>query len=96
MHPDFCIFLLIISLGMAASVLFKKLTLLAAITGGILSCCIYAGAGFSGITLMAVFFLLGVLVTSWKMNQKIAEGLAESQKGKRTAAQVFANAVPPL
>lgn len=70
----------------------KKLTLPAAITGGILSCCIYAGAGLAGITLMAVFFILGVLATSWKLNQKISEGLAEAQKGKRTATQVFANA----
>ncbi len=91
MHPDLCIFLLIISLGMAASVVFKKLTLLAAIGGGVLSCCIYAGAGFAGISLMASFFILSVLATSWKLNQKIAEGLAETQKGKRTVAQVFAN-----
>ncbi len=77
---------------MVASVVLKKLTLPAAITGGILSCCIYAGAGLAGITLMAAFFLLGVLATSWKLNQKISEGLAEAQKGKRTATQVFANA----
>ncbi len=78
--------------GMVASVLLKKLTPPAAITGGILSCCIYAGAGWAGITLMAAFFILGVLATSWKLNQKISEGLAEAQKGKRTSAQVFANA----
>lgn len=77
---------------MVASVVLKKLTLPAAISGGILSCCIYAGAGFAGITLMAAFFILGVLATSWKLSQKISEGLAEAQKGKRTAAQVFANA----
>jgi uncharacterized protein (TIGR00297 family) len=92
MHSEFRIFLLIILSGMAASVVFKKLTPLAAITGGILSCCIYAGAGFAGITLVAVFFILGVLTTSWKLVQKIADGLAETQKGRRTAAQVFANA----
>ncbi|WP_245957584.1 DUF92 domain-containing protein [Niabella yanshanensis] len=92
MHPDFRIFLLVILSGMVASVVFKKLTPPAAITGGILSCCIYAGAGFAGITLMAAFFVLGVLATSWKLDQKISEGLAEAQKGKRTAAQVFANA----
>jgi len=92
MHPEFWIFLLIIISGMAASVVFKKLTPLAAITGGILSCCIYAGAGFPGIAMMAAFFALGVLTTSWKLNQKISEGLAETQKGKRTASQVFANA----
>ena len=72
--------------------MFKKLTLPAALTGGVLSCCIYAGAQFAGITLMATFFLLGVLATSWKLDQKISAGLAEAQKGKRTAAQVFANA----
>ncbi len=72
--------------------MFKKLTPLAAVAGGILSCCIYAGAGFAGITLMATFFILGVLTTSWKLGQKISDGLAEAQKGRRTAAQVFANA----
>lgn len=77
---------------MAASVVFKKLTPPAAVTGGLLSCCIYAGAGFPGIIMMAGFFILGVVTTSWKLSGKISEGLAEAEKGKRTAAQVFANA----
>lgn len=92
MHLNLWILLLVVTSGMAASILFKKLTPAAAISGGILSCCIYAGSGFSGITIMAIFFILGVLATNWKLEQKLLAGLAEPQEGRRTAAQVLANA----
>ncbi|ULT42408.1 DUF92 domain-containing protein [Niabella defluvii] len=90
LHIWICLFIIIT--GMAASVMLKKLTLSAAATGGLFSGCIYAGAGLGGISCMGLFFMLGVISTSWKSSQKSKEGLAEPRKGKRTASQVFANA----
>ncbi len=86
---------LIIIGGMFLSVLFKKLTSAAAVTGGLVSIGIFAGAGYTGIWMMATFFLTGVLVTAWKLDTKQRNGLAETDKGKRKAGQVLANAGAP-
>ncbi len=42
--------------------------------------------------MMATFFILATIATSWKANMKSALGLAEKDKGKRRACQVIANA----
>lgn len=77
---------------MFISVLKKKLTVTAALTGGLLAFFIFMGAGFTGIGLLSVFFILGVSVTAWQLNAKMKEGIAENVQGKRNAGQVFANA----
>ncbi|MGC4234275.1 MAG: DUF92 domain-containing protein [Niabella sp.] len=89
------IFLFIISTGIILSILLKKLTIPAAITGGLLSYFIYLGAGFPGIIVMTAFFIIGVWGTSWKLDIKLKTGLAETGNGKRTTGQVFANAGLP-
>ena len=86
---------IIIPAGMLLSILLKKLTIAAAFTGGLLSVCIFMGSGYWGIAMMTVFFLTGVIVTSWKLDIKQQNGLAEINKGRRTAGQVFANAGLP-
>lgn len=75
-----------------ASVAAKKLTVAAALIGGILGLFIYAGAGFTGIALVAVFFMLGTLATSWKKKYKENTGLSEINSSRRNAGQVIANA----
>ncbi|MFT4092851.1 MAG: DUF92 domain-containing protein [Niabella sp.] len=92
MSISFIIFLVLVISGMFLSVRFKKLTIPAAITGGLLSLLIYYCSGFAGIAMMGVFFITGVMATSFKMERKRKEGLAEAHKGQRTAGQVFANA----
>ncbi|HEX9512211.1 MAG TPA: DUF92 domain-containing protein [Puia sp.] len=89
--------LLFLFLGMGAvySVVARKLTVMAALTGVALALCIYAGAGFTGIGMMAFFFLAGSAATSWKLKWKQQQGLAENEKGTRTAMQVMANAGVP-
>ena len=77
---------------MLMSVLKKKLTVMAALTGGLLAVIIFTGAGFTGIWLLAAFFILGVSATGWTFNIKTKDGLAEKRQGKRNAGQVFANA----
>ena len=82
----------ILILGMILSVLTAKLNVSGALLGGVCGMCIFVGAGYTGVMMMAVFFLLGSAATSWKLDQKERSGLAEKNKGRRTAGQVFANA----
>mgnify|MGYP003477228466 FL=1 len=77
---------------MLTSVLKEKLTVMAALAGGLLAVIIFIGGGFTGIWLLAAFFILGVSATGWKFNIKTKDGLAEKRQGKRNAGQVFANA----
>lgn len=82
---------LVLSAGVFLSVKAKKLTLPAAFTAALLGICLYIGAGYYGILMAAVLFLLSALATANKMLVKEALGAAEKNKGQRTAAQVLAN-----
>lgn len=53
---------------------------------------IFIGAGFTGIAMIATFFILGTAATSWKSKAKTTLGIAEENEGRRTAGQVLANA----
>src|SRR3954452_11012766 len=70
----------------------KKLTIAAALTGGVLGVLVFAGAGFTGIAMVAVFFLFGTIATSWKKGYKERVGLSGINSSKRNAGQVIANA----
>ena len=85
----------LLSLGMFMSVAAGKLTRTGAFTGGLLGFAIYLGAGFMGILLLGVFFILGSVATSWKIKFKQNLGLAELNKGRRTASQAIANSGVP-
>ncbi|MEJ7682225.1 MAG: DUF92 domain-containing protein [Segetibacter sp.] len=52
----------------------------------------FAGAGYTGVGMIATFFVLGTGATSWGMSVKQKLGLAEKDKGRRTSGQVVANA----
>jgi len=82
------IFLII---GMALSMQFKKLTIPAAITGGMVGLLIYQGAGLTGLIMLTLFFILGSGATGWQLRTKQQIGAAEKDKGQRTAGQVIAN-----
>jgi uncharacterized protein (TIGR00297 family) len=69
-----------------------KLDGLAGATGFITALAIYVGAGYTGILMLATFFVLGTTATSWGLRQKRALGIAEKNKGRRTSGQVLANA----
>ena len=92
---DYCLIIGILILGMVITVKAGKLTMHAALTGGLLGFAIFAGTGYMGIAMMATFFILATIATSWKVNMKSRLGLAEKNKGKRTAGQVIANAGAP-
>ena len=86
----FVIFVLLI--GMYGSIKKKKLTEAGALTGGLLGIAIFMGAGFTGLAMLASFFIIGTGATAWQHNYKSCLGLAEENKGRRTAEQAFANA----
>jgi len=91
LSTSYVILLFVVTAGMIASVRAGKLTLWGAVLGGILGLLIFCGAGWTGISLLTAFFLLGTAATSWKQGQKERLGLVEENKGKRRASQVFAN-----
>ena len=86
------VLLLVLIGGMFLSVYTGKLTLPAAFAGGAIGLSVYMGAGFTGVTMLATFFVLGTLATSWKLTAKERFGLSEKDKGRRTSMQVLANA----
>ncbi len=95
MSPSFLAFVLLLFITVYFSVKLKKLSLAGAITGGVIAWCIFAGAGFTGIVLLGLFFIIGSWVTSFKIIAKEALGAAEKQCGKRNAGQVMANGAVP-
>lgn len=82
---------LILFAGIVASVRARKLTLPGALTAALIGVFLYLGAGYYGILMAAVLFLLASKATAWKMPVKEALGTAEKNKGQRTAGQVLAN-----
>ena len=68
----------------------EKLTLAGALTGGIIAMLIFAGAGYSGIAMLAAFFITGTGATAWKKEEKQQFKLADDHT-KRNAGQVLAN-----
>lgn len=89
--PQVLIICLLIFGGVAAAY-FKKLTWLAAGAGVVLGYFIYKGGGYTGLLMLATFFIAGTTATSWGLRQKQKLGIAEERGGRRTAGQVWANA----
>lgn len=85
------IFIAILLAGVISSVRTGKLTVTGGLTGCVLGFLLYSGAGWTGLALMASFFVLGTAASSWKRSKKEQLHTAEENKGKRTASQVLAN-----
>lgn len=83
--------------GMFLSVYFSRLTVAAAVCGGLIAYLLFLGTGFAGMLLMTAFFIMGTAASQWRDQFKRSIGLAEADKGQRVASQVLANAgVPAL
>lgn len=74
-----------------ATVVLKKLDVKAAVVAVIAGLIVWLGEGYTGIALLATFFITGTFATSWKMRTKQQAGLEEQHRGKRSAGQVIAN-----
>ncbi|MBD2755060.1 DUF92 domain-containing protein [Spirosoma validum] len=92
MQLQYWLVLSILIVGMFLSVKAGKLNQTGALTGGVLGFAIFLGAGLTGLAMLGLFFVLGSFVTSWRLKDKVAVGLAEPNKGRRTASQAMANA----
>jgi uncharacterized protein (TIGR00297 family) len=89
--PDFFILLIVLLTGVLLSILKKKLTVVAAITGGVLGIFLFLGTGWTGPCLMGCFFILGSMATSWKRKEKEQDRIVEKNQGRRKTSQVLAN-----
>lgn len=87
---DYLVYLLLLA-GVALSIWREKLTVGGAITGGLVGLLIFEGGGYTGIALLTFFFVAGSIATGWQIDRKQKAGMAEHDKGKRTAGQVIAN-----
>ncbi len=85
------IFSIILFIAIALAVQSRKLTILGGVAASAVAICIYLGMGFSGIALLGSFFILGVLATSWKKNEKRRLRLVEANNQQRNERQVLAN-----
>jgi uncharacterized protein (TIGR00297 family) len=77
--------------GMVLSIITRKLTVSAALLGGIVGLLIFEGGGYTGLIMLALFFILGSGATGIGLKKKQALGAADENKGRRTAGQVMAN-----
>jgi len=82
---------LILGIGMLYSVRAGKLTVAGACMGGVLGVLLFLGAGYTGLAMLGAFFLLGSAASGWRVEEKRCSGLAEENKGRRTASQALAN-----
>jgi len=69
----------------------RKLSMLGGVAAALVATCIYMGFGFHGIYMLALFFVLGVAATRWKIEEKRRLKLVEEHQEERNAKQVLAN-----
>ncbi len=90
-NPDIIVLAVLLG-GIFFSIRWKKLTVPAALMGGVLGWIVYTGGGLTGLAMMTVFFILGTAATSWKKAVKQSIKGHAAHESTRTAAQVVANA----
>ena len=91
MHASDISVLLFLIAGATLAVYRKKLTPAAGLTGALIGAAVYAGGGFPGLILLALFFLLGTIATSWKKEKKLGLKGNAAHESTRTPGQVIAN-----
>ncbi|HVU98588.1 MAG TPA: DUF92 domain-containing protein [Puia sp.] len=87
------LFVIVLLIGAAAAAVYRrKLTPAAGITGVLTGAAIYAGSGYPGLLLLALFFILGTAATSWGKEKKRNIKGSAAHESSRTPGQVLANA----
>jgi uncharacterized protein (TIGR00297 family) len=89
--PDLVIVSTLLVVVMLLSVITGKLSIPAALTGGMVGSFVFAGAGYNGLAMLGAFFILGTVSTSWKKELKRGVGGNEVHPQRRTTGQVLAN-----
>ena len=87
---DFAVLFFLIA-GAAASAHWRKLTPAAAATGAVCGWAVYVGDGLRGLSLLALFFVIGTTATSWRKKEKLGIRGAAAHQSTRRSSQVIAN-----
>lgn len=82
---------LAVSIAMLLSIALGKIDIPGGILGFFLAMAIFYGSGFNGLILLLVFFVLGSAASRLKLEWKQSVGLAEQNRGKRSAIHAFSN-----
>lgn len=83
--------ILVLTLIVVISIVTRKLTIAGALTGAVAAVLIFCGSGYTGIIMLATFFVFGTLATGLGKNEKSLFKIQQDQSLKRNAWQVFAN-----
>ncbi|RCH56380.1 DUF92 domain-containing protein [Mucilaginibacter hurinus] len=83
---------LIVLSGMVFAIRTHKLTPWAAFVGGIVGLAVFIGAGFTGVSMLTAFFMMGSAATMWQKSLKEDMKLVERADATRRTSQVLANA----
>ncbi|RYG05444.1 MAG: DUF92 domain-containing protein [Chitinophagaceae bacterium] len=89
--PQILFYFIVLTLLVLVAVKSRKLTLAGGVAGGIFAALIFYGVGMAGIALLAIFFILGTMVTSAGKKQKSSIGVTDNPSGTRNVYQVGAN-----
>lgn len=84
-------FVLLLIVIVVASIATRKLTISGALTGTAIAVLVFLGFGYTGVSMLAAFFILGTAATIWKKKEKVSVKLQHDQSTSRDAGQVFAN-----
>jgi uncharacterized protein (TIGR00297 family) len=91
MNTSYLVVLLLLIAAASAAVYRKKLTPAAGFTAVLVGLAVYAGGGYPGLLLLALFFLLGTAATSWQKEKKLTIQNNAAHQSTRTPGQVIAN-----
>ena len=83
------IFVILLLVATVGAYTLRKLTLVGSLTGGFIAISLYLGFMFAGVSLLATFFVMATVATSWQRRSKVSADANHSQK--RDAYQVLAN-----
>src|SRR3569833_416355 len=86
---------LVIVAGAILSITSHKLTFFGAIAAAGVGLLVFAGAGYTGFIMLAMFFVLGTLTTSWEKEKKSPFKSKSDRATIRNAGQVLANGGVP-
>ena len=88
---DWIIGLIVTVIFTVGSYLSKKIDFLGALTGGIITFCMFLGSQWLGVLALTLFFGLGTFVSQWKVQQKRKISVEQENKGKRTIVNAISN-----
>ncbi len=83
--------ILAVSSAVLLSIALGKIDIPGGILGGFLAMAIFYGSGVNGLILLLIFFMLGSAASRLKLEWKQSVGLAEQNRGKRSAIHAFSN-----